>query len=823
MTNDNLSQKLIGLEEENRRLREQVKRLMTGENKLYVLQDRLNSQQRIYIRLAEISRELNVSLDVDQILKTVVHFVIYGFSYERCAVFLEEVTADSKRYRVYAHEGYYDNEDIAHISQAHLTGKEPALLDAYGDAGFACQTGETHNKASEALGGIFLMDEYFVFTLKRKERGITGFLVAGNTKGQARYQTAVQSEGEMLTALSNLAAQTAVTLANVQSYRALEEERQLLDRTVDARTRELSEALDAAQEAVRIKAEFLAKVSHELRTPLNSIVNIPGALADDFVDTELYICDGCETEYRADSEEQSFVCPECQGALKKMKTVLYTGSPSEHLRFLRLLEEQGAHLLSIVEDVLDFSKLGSGRMELRYSEVDAARMLEETATTIQGAMRGKNCTIVYPTLTEPLVFTADRLRIKQVLINLVNNAVKFTPDGGTVQVNIRETEHEGESWVAFSVTDTGIGIPEDQLETIFESFRQVDGSHTRTYGGTGLGLAISRQLVEMHGGTIEVSSVLGKGSTFAFRVPLCARTLTESDHPLSPSGIPHLPSERPPRIKGHGTVVVVDDEPAHLSLARKFLERAGYEVTLESDPKNAMEVIRRISPRFVILDIMMPDVNGLLVLSRLRQNDDTKEIPVIVSTAFHYNKKKAEELGAAWLPKPWSAEKLSAVNLEKLLEGRERDGVIEEDHSRSRLVDSIAKILYVEDEDANFEVTALSLRGKYQIDRARDSKETFECLSSSSYDLILMDIQLAGSDLNGIEMCEILTGKRTSDIPDYAENVRLSCPIVIVTAYASLYSKEDMLASGAHDFITKPVDFTHLLIVLSRLMIRGTL
>lgn len=820
MSNDNIHSNTAPLETEIKRLRDQVKLLMAGENKLYVLQNRLNTQQGIYVRLAEISRELNVSLDVTHILNTVVHFVIYGFNYERCAVFLEDSAGgDEKVFRIRAQEGYYEDEDAAHIASAYLTGREKALLDVYGDAGFLCYSGENQTEDTEVLGKIFRMDEYYVFALKRKETGINGFLIAGNTKSQARYQTSVEAGGEMLTALSNLAAQTAITLANVQSYRALEQERQLLDRMVDERTRELSEALDAAHEAVRIKAEFLAKISHELRTPLNSIVNIPGALVEEYEDVELYCCGGCGTQYQSDEEEEDTKCPECGGALEKQTSILCTGDPSEHLKFLKLLKAQGTHLLGLVEDVLDFSKLGSGKMELNWAEVNLKELLEEIEPTMDAAMMGKNRTVNYQTLDGALCVAADRLRLKQVIINLIGNAVKFTPEGKEIFVGVHETTEDIPK-VVFTIADQGIGIPGDQLESIFDSFSQVDGSHTRSYGGTGLGLAISRQLVEMHGGEISVSSVLGEGSTFTFFIPKQSVFALPSKPPAFAAHEAEL-NEPSTGTRGFGQVVVVDDEPSHLSMARKFLEKEGYGVTLVSDPKTALEVIRSIRPRCVILDIMMPEVNGLWLLSRLKQDIDLKRIPVIVSTAYHYNKKKAEEAGAFWLPKPWSREKLSARVIEPFVTGAENQESPLPTRGRPRLTDLVSRILYVEDEDANYEVTALSLRGKYQLDRARDSKEALKRLSENSYDLILMDIQLAGSDFNGIEMCEILTGKRTENLPAYAQGIRVQCPIVVVTAYAALYTKENMTAAGAADFITKPVDFTHLLIVLSRLMIRG--
>ncbi len=818
MTHEEQLQKVVSFEEENKRLREQVKRLMAGENKLYVLQDHLNSQQRIYIRLAEISRELSVSLNVNAILKTVVHFVIYGFNYQRCAVFLEDLSDHKRKYTVRAYEGYYEEEEDCHIKQAVITGDEEALSETYGEVGFVCHTGEEHDEHTLSLGRIFLMDEYFVFALKRKEAGINGFLIAGNTKEQARYQTSVNAEGEMLVALSNLAVQTAITLANVQSYRALEKERQLLDRLVDERTRELSEALDAAHEAVRVKAEFLAKVSHELRTPLNSIINIPSALAGEYAEVELYQCTTCKARFQSEGDETDLICPDCKLPLYCEKGILFNGDPKEHLRFLKLLGEQGRHLLSIVEDVLDFSKLGSAHMEINYTEADAKKMLEEIEPVMENSVTGKKCIIKYPKLEAPLLFEADKLRIKQILINLIGNAIKFTPDGKEISVDVRESEDDG-GIIVFTVADQGIGIPEDQLETIFESFRQVDGSHTRSFGGTGLGLAISRQLVEMHGGKIKVSSVLGEGSTFEFYVPKKLKHLAVQRSETASLSI--VPAPKSSRYRGYGKVVVVDDEPAQLSVARKFLEKEGYDVTLVSDASTAVDIIREIIPRFVIVDIMMPNVNGFEIIIQMKQDPSLSQMPIFASTAFHYNKDKAEELGALWLPKPWSQERLSAGAIEPFVSKGEIKRTSIHPPKRTRLSDLVSKILYVEDEDANFEVTSLSLRGKYVLDRARDSKEAYECLTTNTYDLILMDLQLAGSDLNGIEMCEALTGRRTDNLPNYAMGVKVRCPIVVVTAYASLYSKEDMLKAGAADFITKPVDFAHLLIVLSRLMIRG--
>jgi signal transduction histidine kinase len=174
---------------------------------------------------------------------------------------------------------------------------------------------------------------------------------------------------------------SSITLDNVRSYKTLEKERQLLDKIVDERTRELSEALDATHEAVRLKAEFLAKVLHELRTPLNSIVNIPSALANDYAEVDVYRCDGCGADFQSDDDESDTPCPECGESLSKHQTTFCAGDPAEHLRFLELLEKQGAHLLSLGEEVLDFSKLGSGSVELNYTTIDIGERVFEIQQT----------------------------------------------------------------------------------------------------------------------------------------------------------------------------------------------------------------------------------------------------------------------------------------------------------------------------------------------------------------------------------------------------------------------------------------------------------
>ncbi len=812
------------LEQENAQLREQVRRLMAAENKLYRLQDQLSAQQRVYVRLAEVGRTLTSLLDVDLIAETVTKFVVYGFNYERCVAFLRDER--ESQFCVHAFEGYYDADSVARLSSASLSGQEVTLAGMDGDAGFVCYKSEPGCPEADALAQLVMLDEYFAFVLPRKGGGILGFLIAGNTREQARYQTEVVAEGEMLVAFSNLANHTATAVDNVRAFRALERERQLLDQAVADRTRELSEALDIAQEAVRLKAEFLANVSHELRTPLNSIVNVPTALAADYVPVQVLDCASCSAKFQADDSASIGVCPDCGGPLASSDSVACAGDPSEHYRFLKLLQQQGAHLLSLVEDVLDFSRLEAGRMELHLTMVDVAQVMAEVDCTIRGTGRIEQRALVLPEVSSAVTVVADRTKFKQVLINLVGNALKFTKPDGTIEVRVSVESPVGGagSMLAIDVADNGIGIPADQLDAIFESFRQVDGSHTRAVGGAGLGLAICRQLVQMHGGAISVTSQLGVGSTFRVLWPKdqsAAFTRASSRPPE------HL-SESTLTVArlGHGCIVVVDDDPVQLSMAGKLLEREGYEVALVARAEEAVETVRRLQPRIVLLDIMMPNVTGLSILTQLKRSPETSSIAIIASTAFHHNRKKAIELGALWLPKPWSSRTLSAAHIESLVgSGLQAGDTAVDDgrHRRPRLVESVSRILYVEDEDANWDVTQLSLRGKFHLKRARDAREAFEILERETFDLILMDIQLGGSDMNGIEICRALTGQTAGPCPEYVKDIRVACPIVFVTAYSSLYSREELLASGGKELVTKPVDFTHLLMLVSRLMLQGAL
>ncbi len=412
---------------------------------------------------------------------------------------------------------------------------------------------------------------------------------------------------------------------------------------------ELRTALERVEEANRLKSEFLANISHELRTPLNTIVNVPELLLQEELRAFRAHCDGCGSDFDGqldigEPEPDEIPCPDCGRAMTFQ--VSHIPAPTiDHRPHLKRLHQSGRHLLNVVNDLLDFSKLEAGKMKLQRARVDLGEVFDDVQNTLTPLAAEKQINLSFPQLSGPVVLNADTVKLAQVLINLIGNAIKFTPEGGRIDVGVEDGALDGLECAIFTVRDTGVGIPPDQLDAIFESFRQVDGSHTRSHGGTGLGLAITRQLVELHGGRIWVTSELGKGSTFHFILPRDGGEPSETQTLTMGGGEP---------------VVVVDDQRGQLELAAMILRRLGYQPVLTDQPERAAGIVEQVEPLFVILDIMMPGLSGLSVLKTLKGEAKTRAIPVFVTTAYHANKELVEQLGGIWTPKPWGIRSLSA-------------------------------------------------------------------------------------------------------------------------------------------------------------------
>jgi two-component system, sensor histidine kinase LadS len=286
---------------------------------------------------------------------------------------------------------------------------------------------------------------------------------------------------------------------------------------------ELRLALDQAQAATRARGEFMATVSHELRTPLHAIINIPPALVQDAPQLRVARCSACENEFALEQGEQTSdatPCPECSrtGTLQLSTRRVYSGDPDVLVANLELVERSGKHLLEMVNGILDFTKLGAGRLELRLAPVVLSELIADVVASLRDLARKSGVQLVAGSLVAGAELNADALRIKQVLFNLIGNAIKFSDGRGSVEVGMHR---EDEAFVLY-VRDQGIGIAPENLHKVFRTFEQVDQGDTRKYGGTGLGLSISQSLVELHGGRIWVESELGQGATFYVRLPATA-------------------------------------------------------------------------------------------------------------------------------------------------------------------------------------------------------------------------------------------------------------------------------------------------------------
>jgi PAS domain S-box-containing protein len=380
-------------------------------------------------------------------------------------------------------------------------------------------------------------------------------------------------------------------------------------------TRKQSElALAAAKRAAEIantaKSQFLANMSHELRTPLSAVIGYSEMLEEEVADLD---------------------APGVLSDIRKIGT-------------------NARHLLTLINDVLDLSKIEAGRMEVHAETFDAATLVREAASTVQAlvARRGNRLELdCPPDLGE---MSSDPVKLRQCLFNLLSNAAKFT-EHGTITLKA-ESRGDARDWIALSVTDTGIGMSDEQLAKLFRPFTQADASTTRRFGGTGLGLSITKAFTELLGGKIEVESSPGRGSTFTLVLPRNAttRNASEKDRTVPSAGMEGVAEP------GKDLVVVIDDDPHARDLLERFLRREGYSVRLAGDGRSGLDLVRRMRPAAVLLDVMMPRLDGWAVLSQLKDDPELADIPVVMVTIVR-ERALALSLGADdYLTKPveWS-------------------------------------------------------------------------------------------------------------------------------------------------------------------------
>jgi signal transduction histidine kinase/ActR/RegA family two-component response regulator len=456
-------------------------------------------------------------------------------------------------------------------------------------------------------------------------------IVSANKNYEIRAENTYGDEiGRLMDGFNNMLAEiqqrdTALLNANDQLHARTEE----LEREVAQRQQaqeELLKAKHAAEEASRAKSAFLANMSHELRTPLNAIIGYSEML---------------EEETRESGN-------------------------TEAIQDLQKIQTAGKHLLSLINDVLDLSKIEAGKMTLHLEIFDVPPMIRQIVTTLEPAA-AKNSNVINVRIADGVdSMRADVTKVRQILVNLVSNACKFT-DSGTISVNVEPLTTGGQDWIRFEVRDTGIGITPKQRQQLFQEFAQADTSISRKYGGTGLGLAISHRFAQMMNGHIDVESEPGKGSTFTVLLPVEVKT--EAQESLSSEAILEPAKPQRPGASNQDTILVIDDDATCRDLMSRSLSKLGLNVIVTGSGEEGIELARRLRPFAITLDVLLPDRDGWSVLHELKTDPEISSIPVIMLTIID-NESLALSMGASnYLVKPLDRERL-AVLIEKYRAGR---------------------------------------------------------------------------------------------------------------------------------------------------------
>lgn len=385
----------------------------------------------------------------------------------------------------------------------------------------------------------------------------------------------------------------------------------IIRQQLEKANRDAEEARELAEAANLAKSTFIANMSHELRTPLNSIMGYSEML---------------------------------QVLVKKKGGADYAISDLERIH------SSGGHLLELINEILDLSKIEAGRMELHLESFDPRAVLEDVVSAIRPLTEKNSNELSLEIGGELDVMHTDLTRLRQILFNLLSNASKFTKNG-TIRLEVTQQKVGGETWAVFEVKDSGIGMTEEQAGRIFDSFAQADTSTTRKYGGTGLGLTISRKFSQMMGGDIEVHSAPDEGSTFTVRLPVRideAKPVPEDSGAMAPKT-----PQPAPRVKDPArSVLVIDDEANGRDLITRILNAEGLEVVTASGGEEGLRLARELRPSAITLDVMMPHMDGWAVLSRLKSDPDLAHIPVIMLTMVD-EKNLGESMGASeFLTKP---------------------------------------------------------------------------------------------------------------------------------------------------------------------------
>ena len=508
-------------------------------------------------------------------------------------------------------------------------------------------------------------------------------------------------------------------------------------------------------EASKLKTTFLSNMSHELRTPLNSVIGLSGVLS------------------------------------RKLVNLI----PEEEYNYISVIERNGKHLLSLINNILDISRVEAGHEDIEISKFNVNKLIAELVFMLQPQAKHKNIKLTQTNSDVELLLTNDIGKCKQILQNLISNAVKFT-DKGKVEIKAKRIKDT----IEIKVCDTGIGIAKEMLPNIFDEFRQADDSTSRRFEGTGLGLAIVEKYSKLLGGVISVKSTSGKGSEFTLTLPLfhapadsiISTSITDAKLPIKNTDY------KSAQDSSTKTILLVEDSESAIIQIKDILEESGYNILVARNGVEALEIINHTVPDGMILDLMMPLVDGFEVLSTLREVKITAHVPVLILTAKHITKEELKFLTRNNVHQLIQKGDIKKKELLSTISGMisQKDNTTVKSERILQNIKGKAVVLIVEDNPDNMITVKALLSNNYTIIEAINGKEGVDMAKKHLPNLILMDIALPKMD--GFEA---FTGIRT-----LAQLQHI--PIIALTASAMAQDRETILAYGFDAYITKPIDET---------------